>query len=72
MIFSFLVIKINNYVTIFFVILDARSVAIMANKKYKIRSRERKFSGNQYTTRATDQSTAVHNVTRTVNNEESH
>ena len=72
MIFSLLVTKVNNHVTIFSVILDARLklVAIMTNKKYKIRNRKRKNRGNQYTTKATDQSTAVHNVTQTVNNEE--
>ena len=42
----------------------------MANKKYKITNRKRKFLANKYTTTATDQSTAAHNVTQTVNNDE--
>ena len=64
--------KVNNYVTVFSFILDAKLklVAIIANKKYKIRNRKKKFRGNQYTTTATDQSTAPHNVTQTVHNEE--
>ena len=72
MIFSLLVTKISNYVTIFSFILDARLklVAIMANKKYKIRNRKRKFRCNQSITTATDQYTAAHNVTQRVNNEE--
>ena len=63
--------KINNYVTIFSFILDARLtlVAIMANKMYKIRNRKTRFRGNQYTTTVTDQSTVAHNVTQTINNE---
>ena len=61
MIFSLLVTNINNYVTIFSFILDARLklVTIMTNKKYKIRNRMRKFCGNQCTTTATEQSTAA-------------
>ena len=72
MIFSLLVTKISNYVTIFFFILDARLklLAIMANKKDKIRNRKRKFRGNQYITTATDQYKAAHNVTQTVNDED--
>ena len=72
MIFPLLVTEINNYVTIFSFILNARLklLAIMAKKKYKIRNIKRKFRGSQYTTTATDQSTAIHNVTQTVNNEE--
>ena len=42
----------------------------MANKKYKIRNRKRKFHGKQYTTPVTYQFTAAHNVTQTVNNDE--
>ena len=72
LIFSILVTKVNNYVTIFSFNLDVRLklVAIMANKKYKIRNRKRKFRGSQYTATATDQSTAAHNVTQTFINEE--
>ena len=35
----------------------------MAKEKYEIISRKRKFRGNQYTTTATDEPTAAHNVT---------
>ena len=34
----------------------------MAKEKYEI-NRKRKFRGNQYTTAATDEPTAAHNVT---------
>ena len=63
--------EVNNYVNIFSFILDTRLelVAIMANKKYKIRNRKRKFHGKQYTTPVTYQFTAAHNVTQTVNND---
>ena len=72
MIFPLLVTKINNCVIIFSFILDARLklVASMTNKKYKIRNRKKKFRANQYTTIATDQSRAAHNVTQKVNDEE--
>ena len=72
MIFPLLVTKINNHVMIFSFILNARLklLANMAKKKYKIRNRKGKFRGSQYATTATDQSTAAHNVTQIVNNEE--
>ena len=72
MIFSLFVTKINDYITIFSFILDARLVVIMANKKFKIRNRKRKFHGNQYTTTTTNQFAAAHNVTQIVNDEEGH
>ena len=64
--------EVNNYITIFFLILDIRFelIAIMANKKYKIRNRKRKFHGKPYTTTVTYQFTAAHNLTQTVNNDE--
>ena len=60
--FPLIVTKMNNCVTIFSFILDARGklVAIMANKKYKIRNKKRKFCG-WYTTMATNQSATAHN-----------
>ena len=64
--------EVNNYITIFFLILDIRFelIVIMANKKYKIRNRKRKFHGKPYTTTVTYQLTAAHNLTQTVNNDE--
>ena len=35
----------------------------MAKEKYEITNRKIKFLGNQYTTTATDEPTAAHNVT---------
>ena len=69
--FPLLVTKMNNCVTIFSFILDARGklVAIMANKKYMIRNKKRKFCG-WYTTMATNQSATAHNVRQTVNDKE--
>ena len=35
----------------------------MAKEKYEIKNIKRKFRSNQYTTTATDEPTAAHNVT---------